>query len=395
MKTNLIKLIFYLILVVLTSAQVFAQEKITKSFQVKKGDNLQIKVQGDVFVEIQNKDEISIEAFGIDKNDIEDLTITQNNNTVLVNYNPASGSGSSVFKFKVPSQINLDLYTSGGDIKCSGEYNSNINLKTAGGDILVGNVNGNLKVNTSGGDIIAANIKGDVTLTTAGGDIKVGDIGGDGKITTAGGDIKIKNASKNLSVTTAGGDIFIENVGGELKASTSGGDITVGNVNGQLSVTTSGGDIRVGLTSGNVKMNTSGGDIELKGGKGEISANTSGGDIRIYNVTGSVNAATSGGDVYAELIPDGKNESKLASSGGKITLLIPENAQVTIETIIKISGWSSNKDKFKVISDYKADSYYTEESSKEIRGVYKLNGGGKLVKLSTTNSDIVIKKLNK
>ncbi len=395
MKTNMIKLVSYSLLVLLICTQGFAQEKITKSFQVKKGDNLQTKVLGDVLIETWNKDEMYIEIAGINKDDIEDLSIVQKDNTVYVSYDPSSGNSSANFKFKVPSQINLDIYTSGGDINCIGEITGNVIVKTSGGDVLVGNVNGNLKVNTSGGDISASNVKGDISLTTAGGDIKAGDIGGDGKITTAGGDIRIKNVNKNLTATTAGGDIYVENVGGELKASTSGGDIHIGNVNGQMSIATSGGDIRVGVVNGNGKMNTSGGDIELKGGKGEINANTSGGDIKIYNVTGSINAGTSGGDVYAELIPDGKNDSKLASSGGKITLLIPENVQVTIETTIKINGWSSNKDKYKVISDFKADNYYTDDSSKEIKGVYKLNGGGKLIKLSTTNSDIMIKKLNK
>jgi hypothetical protein len=96
-----------------------------------------------------------------------------------------------------------------------------------------------------------------------------------------------------------------------------------------------------------------------------------------------------------ELNPDGSDESNLSSSGGNIKLLIPENAKATIEALIEIYSKKDLKGTYKVISDFKFDSYVTDEDDREIRAIVNLNGGGKLIKLNTSSSNIEIRKLNK
>jgi hypothetical protein len=351
-----------------------SQDKITKSFNVKKGENLSVKVSGDVRVTSWNKDEVYVEVTGLDKDDYEDLMIKQEGNTVSVVLKNNDGAS---FSIKTPEQFNLDVKTSGGDLLCSGKFVGNVTGTTAGGDVMVQNVDGDVVLTTAGGDVKTGDVTGDVKLTTAGGDIMVGNIGGEGKISTAGGDIIVASASKTISLATAGGDIKINNVGGEVKASTSGGDIMVG------------------VVKGAAKLNTSGGDIKLSGANGRISSNTSGGDIRLEKVNGSVSANTSGGEVYVELTPDGSDESKLNSSGGNLKLLIPENSKATIEALIDVHSKKDLKEKYKIISDFKFDSYVNDEDDREIRATISLNGGGKLIKLETVNSNIEIKKLGK
>ena len=126
-----------------------------------------------------------------------------------------------------------------------------------------------------------------------------------------------------------------------------------------------------------------------------VKAHTSGGNLKLQNITGKIDAATSGGDVVAELRPSGQGKSRLASSGGEITLMLPENAKATVEAVIRIQGWSSHKDEYKVRSDFKADTYDYKGDDREIRAVYTINGGGDLIELRTSNSDINIKKLQK
>lgn len=348
-----------------------AQDKITKSFQVKKGDNLTTKVTGDVKVESWGKEELYIEVTGLNLVDRDDLKMNQEGNTVSI---ILKNKHNVSFSIKTPEQFNLDIKTSGGDLSCLGKFYGNVKGTTAGGDIKVESINGNVELTTAGGNIITGNINGDVKISTAGGDIHVGIVNGEGKMNTAGGDIIVTSSSKSLNVNTAGGDIKVGNVGGEIKASTSGGDI------------------EVGLVSGIAKLNTSGGDIKLAGARGNSSVNTSGGDIKLENIYGSVKANTSGGRVYVELSPDGSEESRLASSGGNITLFIPENAKATIEAVIKADNL---KGPYIITSAYKIDNYVTDEDSKEIRATVTFNGGGKLIKLNTSNSKIEIKKLNK
>jgi DUF4097 and DUF4098 domain-containing protein YvlB len=148
--------------------------------------------------------------------------------------------------------------------------------------------------------------------------------------------------------------------------------------------------------TGNATLKSSGGNIHLEGASGTVKANTSGGDITLQNITGSIEAATAGGDVDAELRPTGKGRSKLSSAGGQISLSIPEDARATIEATIRVEDhWGSRKSKYKVISDFKADTYEQDQDEREIRATYKLNGGGDLIELKTVNSDISIRKLRK
>ncbi len=373
-KKNLFSLVLTALLALGITGFSMSQDRITKSFQVKKGENLSVKVTGDVRVESWSKEEVYVEVTGLSKNETEDLTLNQEGNTVSVTLRDSHDAS---FSIKTPQQFNLDIKTSGGDLACFGEFYGNIKGTTAGGDIKVESINGNVELVTAGGDINTGNINGDLKVTTAGGDIHVGIVNGEGKMTTAGGDIVVTSSSKSLIVNTAGGDIKVGNVGGEIKASTSGGDI------------------EVGLVSGIAKLNTSGGDIKLAGARGTTKVNTSGGDIKLENIYGSVKANTSGGEVYVELTPDGNEESSLSSSGGKITLLIPENAKATIEAVIKVHSKRDLKDRYTITSDYKIENYNVDEDSREITATVTLNGGGKLIKLNTSNSKIEIKKLNK
>ena len=376
-KTHHFSVVLTILFALAITSVGLSQDKITKSFNVKKGENLSVKVSGDVRVTSWNKDEVYIEVTGLDEDDIEDLKMKQEGNTVSIQLKSRHSRHGASFSIKTPEQFESDVKTSGGDLSFNGNFTGNILGTTAGGDVMVQNVDGDVVLTTAGGDVKTGDVTGDVKLTTAGGDIMAGNIGGEGKISTAGGDIVVASASKTISLATAGGDIKINNVGGEVKASTSGGDIVVG------------------VVKGAAKLNTSGGDIKLSGANGRISSNTSGGDIRLEKVNGSVSANTSGGEVYVELTPDGSDDSKLNSSGGNLKLLIPENSKATIEALIDVHSKKDLKEKYKIISDFKLDSYVVDDDEREIRATINLNGGGKLIKLETVNSNIEIKKLGK
>jgi DUF4097 and DUF4098 domain-containing protein YvlB len=328
----------------------------SKSFSVSKGGTIEVSTsRGDINISPWDKNEVSVVIEGLD-----------------------DGSGHVRFAISVPSQFNLDMNTSGGDLEVKGELTGKIDGSTSGGDIKLGNVFG-----------------GPVEVTTSGGDISTGKIEGDGSLKTAGGDIQVGSVNGSLSVNTSGGNIQVETITKSLDAKTAGGNIIIGNVGGEAHVSTSGGDIKVGKVSGKATLNTAGGDIELKGASGNVSAKTSGGDVKLQNITGSINAKTSGGEVEAELIPSGKGGSKLSSSGGDVRLYIDENSKATIEAIIRLDGWGSRKSRYVVKSEFPKESYETDEEADEIRAVYKLNGGGELVELSTSNSNIEIHKLRR
>jgi hypothetical protein len=386
MKT---KLIYSLAIAMLLAGSLAAQKRSSgdredrgvrsKSFTATKGGKLEVSVSvGDIRISPWEKNEVYISVDGIDEEDLDRLKMTQSGNSVRVTFRPKWNEDYHNVRFEVsvPSQFDIDMNTSGGDLEVTGLLTGRIEGQTSGGDIKLNSVAGTVDVSTSGGDVSAK------------------DILGDGSLKTSGGDITLKKVSGQLEVATSGGNIKVESVSKTLNAHTSGGDIEVGEVGGEAKVSTSGGDVKMGKVSGRASMSTSGGNIELQGASGNVSARTSGGDIRLQNVTGTIDAKTSGGSVEAELIPTGKGPSKLVSSGGEIRLEVPENAKVTIEAYIRVRGWGRKRsDKYQVRSDFKADVYEKNDDEDEIRAVYKLNGGGDVITLETSDSDIEIRKM--
>ncbi len=209
----------------------------SKAFDVGAGGSLILTTSvGDVTLTATERNQVVVEVFGIDEEEVPRLSMTQSGNVVRVDFRPEESSGDVRFQVSIPSHFDVQLKTAGGDITINGTVTGNVVGSTAGGDITVGDLNGKVELKTSGGDVKAGKVQGDVELKTAGGDIH---------LTSADGDVILG---------TAGGDVIVGDVGRTLKANTSGGDIRVGNVGGEASLTTAGGDVIVGQVSGSATL---------------------------------------------------------------------------------------------------------------------------------------------
>ncbi len=336
------------------------ESKQSKSFTVTKGGDLEMNISGgDIRLSTWDKDEVFVVVDGIDEEDMDYVKMTQSGNTIHIEYRPRwNWSSDAVFKISLPAQFNADVRTSGGNIDVRGT------------------MKGKLTGMTSGGDIRTADIEGTTNLKTSGGDISLGTVSGEADVKTSGGGIKV------------------EKVGKSLKASTAGGDVEVGDVGGDAVLSTSGGEMKVGKVSGSASLKTAGGDIDLRSASGTVEAKTAGGNVRLENITGSIDARTAGGDVEAELIPSGKGASELRSSGGNVVLSVPSNAKATIDATIRIrGGWRHREEEYDIRSEFKEESKTTDKDEQEIHAVYKLNGGGDMITLETTNGNIDIRKM--
>ena len=379
-QLNSIILAALLMLVLIPVSDAVGQSTPTSvTFKVQKGGNLVVDVENagaSVDVKVWSKLEVAVTAHGIRESDIKDLEITQNGNNVDVFFDPGHGHdhrGRIRFSINVPSEFNLDIGTSGGDVKVTGTIEGTVDAVTAGGDIKVNNVKGDLGLRTAGGDIEAGDVDGDAGLKTAGGDIEVGDVTGNLTAKTAGGDIEAGQVGKDLTAGTAGGDISCDGVGGEAKTGTAGGDIELGVVKGEAAA------------------KTAGGDIEIEGATGKVVAKTAGGDIRLSAIAGFVKASTAGGDVYVELDPSNAASSSMETRGGDVELYLPANAKVTIEALIRLRDWDhGDRDNYDITSDFKAEAH--DRSDSEVRARYVINGGGKVISLETVNGNIRINK---
>lgn len=165
----------------------------------------------------------------------------------------------------------------------------------------------------------------------------------------------------NADVKTFGGDIKLGGLTGNIKLVTSSGDISVFEITGESNLKNTGGNIKAATFKGNLTAYTTGGDIKLDGSEGEIKAENTGGDIKI-NYTGNNMGMT------------------LKTTGGDIKITLPE----TFKAMLDASATAGEiKTDFSVL----VNKDYTGQS---LSGI--INGGGNIIKATTTGGKISIKK---
>ncbi len=193
------------------------------------------------------------------------------------------------FSVTVPATYNVDLKTSGGGITV-GDLAGKVQARTSGGGLEFGRIAGTIDGHTSGGGISVESCTGDVNVHTSGGGIHLGPIGGNAQVHTSGGGITIKEITGVVSAHTSGGPIeasFSGPLKGDCELSTSGGGITVhvdpksdfnldartsgGGVSCKLPITVV-GEIKPGHLSGTV--NAGGHELKLRSSGGGIHIGT-------------------------------------------------------------------------------------------------------------------------
>ena len=240
----------------------------------------------------------------------------------------------------------------------------NVDLKTLGAGISVGDLEGEVRSQTLGGNLRIGRIKGSVWGRTAGGSIKVEGTEGDADLKTSGGGITIGSVEGAVEAITAGGSIRIDEAAGSVNAKTSGGGVTIGSVEGGVEAKTAGGSIRIDRATGSVNARTSGGGITVEEVMGSINAKAAGGSIKAYisrQPEGDCSLETSGGNVTAYLVEDIAIDVDARTSGGHVSTDVP----ITVVVQGKIS-------------------------KNRLQGA--INGGGPLVKLRTFGGSVHLRK---
>lgn len=133
----------------------------------------------------------------------------------------------------VPADFAGQIYgeTASGDILIEGMWElENLQLKTASGDISMGNVKAeHFLIETSSGDIEVEGAWGDRQFFSTSGDLEIGGGRGFSSIRTTSGDIYAKGLNGGAKVETVSGDIEMsfEAVTGNGSVATTSGDISI------------------------------------------------------------------------------------------------------------------------------------------------------------------------
>jgi hypothetical protein len=192
-------------------------------------------------------------------------------------------------------------------ITIPGKYN--LNLKSSGGSISVGEIHGDAKAKTSGGSLSFANIKGPVWARTSGGSIRLEGCLENADIQTSGGGIQIGTVEGEVKAITSGGSIDVKEIMGTINAGTTGGSIWAyisKQPKSDCSLITSGGSITIALAK-DIKVN-----VDAKTSGGRVSTDfpiTMQGEISKRQLRGKINGGgpqlhlkTSGGSIHVKKV---------------------------------------------------------------------------------------------
>jgi DUF4097 and DUF4098 domain-containing protein YvlB len=386
---------------------------IDKTFSMKMGGKLVLDLDtgGDVEITGWDKAEVGVRV-DIDGDDADKANVT---------FNEGPSSLTIHSDCSKHHHVDLDMhFTINVPAKCDVSIGSN------GGGVTVKGVEGTLDGKTMGGELQLARIKGNCDLETMGGSVTVEDSEVDGSVHTMGGSVLIRNVKGNLKGSTMGGSVTYDNVtgrsgsgegevthvstmGGDIKVSsadnkltgrTMGGDIDVGRAQ-EIDMSTMGGDINIGEAPAGANVSTMGGDITIRSVGNHVKAKTMGGDIAIEAVDGGAVATTMGGDVDVTMVGDpekGKRDVELSSMGGDIVLTVPAGLSMQFDLEIKYT--KKHHRECKIISDFPVkieetpdwDSKWMGQAHKHIYGTGSVGDGKNVIKISTTNGNITIRK---
>jgi len=126
-----------------------------------------------------------------------------------------------------------------------------------------------------------------------------------------------------------------------------------------------------------VNLTNTNGVVSVTAMTGKVIAHTTNGGVRGTALAGGVDARTTNGGVVIDMAAVGPDKIALETTNGGVTLALPETAKATVAASCTNGGISvGTLDNFEV----------TEKSRRRLEG--KLNGGGTLVDLQTTNGGI-------
>lgn len=232
--------------------------------------------------------------------DLGNLTITGGGSGVTVEVKRRAHASSRSRADEIFKQYEVKMDQSGNDVRVTARYDHPFSWFHWTDDLDVDFV-------------VSVPANYNLQLKTSGGNIKVGDLHGD------------------IRAHTSGGDVSLARIAGPVDASTSGGDVSLDAGNGRIVLRTSGGGVHIGQANGSVDAKTSGGSIEIIRAAADVYAHTSGGGITIDEAFGSLDASTSGGSIRARLAQQPRGESKLSTSGGSIVVSLAPNVSLDLD----------------------------------------------------------------
>jgi len=219
--------------------------------------------------------------------------------------------------------------------------------------------------------------------------VRIGSTGGATRIRTGGGNIDLGEIAGAVSLETGSGNVRLQSASGVVKAETGGGNITAEKCSSGVHVESGGGNIEIGNAGGEVEMRTGGGRIKLGSAGGMVHAETGSGRIELGRISGGVKAETGAGGIIAEIAAGNFAESELDSPAGDVIVYLSPQLAAEIRANIEAASGHTIRSEFSEIKITTEGDW----GPKTVWAEGRLNGGGPVLKVSTSSGNIEFRRL--
>jgi DUF4097 and DUF4098 domain-containing protein YvlB len=311
---------------------------------------------------------------------------------------------------------------------------SDVRLESAGGSVSIEEVEGTFSGSTGGGEIMIRDARGRSSLSTGGGDINVTQSNLSGSVSTGGGVVTLSQVSGGLRGSSGSGpviygegrsrggrgndDMRSSDTTGDLRTVTIKGDridvvgnatatvntkdrtVTINDGPGRLHISKAGGSIRLGDAPDGGTVRTGGGNIVIERAAGDLTVSTGGGDIEIARTTGSATVGTGAGDVHITVVDDDGREHNIdvSSGSGSVELVLPRSLDARVE--LETAYTERFRRKTRIDSDWAFERTESREwespngstPRKFVRATGTLGNGRGLIRVTTVNGDVIVRR---
>jgi len=259
-------------------------------------------------------------------------------------------------------------------------------VSSRGGAVQVVDLAGAVRTETIAGPVEADQIHGSLTIKTGGGPVKLGRVSGTVECFSTGGPITAESLGGDAMLNTGGGEIVVREAKGLVRARTLGGSIRVERAAQGVRIAAGSGLIDVAQAGGPVVAETGSGSIRIQSAS-NVECQSGNGAIQVRPLSGSVRADTKSGSILVDLSGAQKlQNSALSASNGDITVLIPSNLAVTVQAINNSPG------SHRIVSDFSEIRARLEQGNVRSAADGAINGGGPVLRLTTTAGTIYIRR---
>lgn len=159
----------------------------------------------------------------------------------------------------VPSNTNVYVNNSSGDVNVEGIGNAIVEVKASSGDLKIHQIDSDLLCSTSSGDQHIQKITGSLKTHSSSGSQYISNVERGVDTKASSGSIELLKVKGNVNVTASSGTLRILEIEGDVHAKASSGSIHINKVNGNVNCVSSSGSIRLNTVQGALTLKSSSG----------------------------------------------------------------------------------------------------------------------------------------